>query len=66
MPEPRNVREIYIVVRQDEEKAGFRPNSHEKRSKKFFSLAEARKLKRYHGDNAKLYRAEVGPWIEID
>jgi len=68
--EPQRVFEIYIVVRQNDETGpSYAPQSREVRSKKFYSLKEAIKLMELHERErtpAKLYRAYVGEWKEIN
>lgn len=63
---PPKVEFVYVVVRQDDQPAGYRPSSRERRSKKFWSRVEAIKLFNQHRGNAKLFVAKVGDWEEIN
>ena len=63
---PPKVDCVYVVVRQDDKPAGYRPRSSERRSKKFWSRAEAIKLLNQHRGQAKLFVAKIGPWEEIN
>lgn len=67
--DPARVEKLYIVVREGPAITTYAPNRFEQRSKKFFSLREARERVRVleaSGQKASLYEADVSEWKKVN